>query len=321
MTQSKLKRTTKKTISYGLTSASTLFQMTKRNILLFLKNRATVFFAFVAPILIFVFYLLFLGDMQINAIKDLLIKDGVDISALGNKEITNVANSWMIAGIVSIACLTVGLNSMLVIIQDKETKVINDFTASPLKPITLLLSYAISAFILTFTLCLLVLIAGIVFLSISSGVMFSAAEVFELILILFLSCFSSVMIMLCIMSNFNTNAASSAFTGVFCALIGFLIGAYLPSGMMPKGIMNFANIIPGSHATSLFRNVFINKAFTTIPAEYLASMANVKTIYFDMAFFGYEIPIPFMYLYLTGSIILFFSIYATMNAIKNKRKK
>lgn len=307
-----------KAAAKSLKNFSTVWELTKRNILLFLKNKGTVIFSLLAPMLILVFYILFLGDMQVGVVRG-MIPEGITIS---DKSIKSISNSWMISGVVGISCLTISLNSMLVIIADKEKKTINDFIASPIKSVTLLTSYFLSSFILTFCLCFLVLIVAIIFIAASSGSMFSFAEIAELILILFLSCLSAVTVMICIMSLFKTNSSSAAFSGVFSAIIGFLTGAYLPISMMPTGVQNFANLIPGSHSTGLFRNLFINKALknlSDVPQSFIDSITENYSI--NLKLFGAEIGRSMMYVYLTASIFVFFIIYLIINRLQNRYKK
>lgn len=308
-----------KVITNAPIAASTIWELTKRNILIFLKNKSTVIFSFLAPVLILVFYILFLGDLQVKIIFDQIPKD-VNITV---KEVKPIVDSWLVSGVVSIACLTISLNSMFVIIADKEKKTIHDFVASPLNNVVLLTSYFLASFILTFTLCFLVLVIGVVFVGIAGGLVFTFVQLLELLLILFLSCLSAVMVMLCIMSLFKTNAASSAFNGVFSALIGFMIGAYLPVSILPVGAQNFANLIPGSYSTGLFRNVFISKAMSRLPAETLSSVEGVFNDVYSMnlKLFGLTIDKPIMYALLAASIVVFFLVYLLINYIQNKLKK
>lgn len=296
---------------------NTFLELTKRNMLLFLKNRMTVIFSLLAPLLLLVFFVLFMSDMQVSLITGMLEVE------VDTKIVQNIVNSWMISGVVSIACLTVALNSMLVIIADKEKKTVNDFTASPVRPIVLICSYFASSFILTFSLCLIVLIGGMIFITAASGIFFTFSEIMELLLILFLSCLSADIFMLCIMSNFKSGAASAAFSGVFSALIGFITGAYIPMSMIPLGVQNFANLIPGSHSTGLFRNLFVNKALSalpdTIPTEFLDSINQNYSL--DLNLFGAQLTRTEMFIYLTASIVVLFVLYIIIDRLQKKFKK
>lgn len=299
-------------------SINNVWALTKRNILLFFKNKTTMFFSILAPVLILVIYVLFMGDVQAATVEG-LIPEGIEID---RATITGVVNAWMASGVIGIACITVGLNSVLSMVQDKENKAVNDFAASPVNPVNLLLSYFISAVIITFSICLIVLVIVVSYLWIATGVGFSFATIMELLLILLLSCLSAVMIMMCILSFFKTNQASAAFTGVFSALIGFLTGAYFPLGFLPSAIQSVAGLIPGTHATSLFRNIFVGNILNNLPANIPAAFINqIKETYsFNLQLFGATLNRTFMYTFLAGSVVVFFGVYLILEKIRDKKK-
>ena len=300
----------------SMTYLSSLWQLIKRNMLVYLRNSTTVIFSLMAPILILVIYTLFMGDIQ----ADMLVGSIPNAPVIASETLKMIINAWMIPGIVAISCLTVALNSMLVMIEDKERGTIHDFIASPVKPVTQLLSYFIAAFILTFTICFIFLLVGMLYLVITTGVYFGIVSFLELILILLLSSLSAVLGLMCIMTFFKSIMGVSAFTGIFSALIGFLIGAYLPVSMLPIGIQNLANLIPGSYSTGLFRGIFMNAMFEQIDGLSPVFIDQVKDIYaFELVLFGHAISRSGMYIYLTGSIVVFFFTYLCIDRLKNKK--
>lgn len=296
-----------------------IWHLTKRNILIFFQNKTTLIFSLMAPILILVIYILFMGEFQIDTIRAMLPSD----TSVSDKEIAMVANAWMIAGILGISSLTISLNSMFVAISDRERGIVDDFTASPVRLVNLTLSYFISAFIITFFLSLVFLIVAILYLFIASSVTFTFANIMELLGILLLSSLSAVIFVMCLTAFFKHTSTAASFTGVFSALIGFLIGAYLPSSILPLGIQNFANLLPGSHATGLFRTVLMNPIFErlapSIPSDVLL---DIKTSYgFNLNLFGGQLERTMMYTYLGVSIIVLFIVYQVIGLIKRRLKK
>lgn len=299
-----------------------IYELTKRNMLIFFKNKTTVFFSLIAPILILVIYILFMGNLQVS-----MIQEQFPNLNLTQNEILSITNAWMIAGIVGISCLTVSLNSMFIAISDKERRVIDDFTASPVKLINLSLSYFISAFILTFIICFIFLIIGSLYLSITSNFVyiFNLVDIFKLIGILLLSSLSAVIGLMCVTTFFNKTSTAASFTGIFTALIGFLIGAYLPSSILPSSVQNIANIIPGTHSTALFRQIFMEKALNSkdiidkVSPEFITQ---IKEQYgFNLNLFGRELNQLSMLIYLSLSIVLFFITYILIQKIKEAIKK
>lgn len=293
--------------------------LTKRNILIFFQNKSTLIFSLMAPILILVIYIFFMGDFQIASIRTMLPED-VNVS---DKEIAMIANAWMISGILGISSLTISLNSMFVAISDRERGIVDDFTASPVRLVNLTLSYFISAFIITFFLSFLFLVVALLYLFLASGVTFTFANLGELFGILLLSSLSAVIFVMCLTAFFKHTSTAASFTGVFSALIGFLIGAYLPSSILPLTIQNIANLIPGAHATGLFRTVIMSPIFDRlvdkIPAE---TLLEIKNSYgFHLNVFGTHIDRTMMYTYLGISVLVLFLAYLLIGIIKRRLKK
>lgn len=281
-------------------------ELTKRNILIFLRNKTTLFFSVIAPVLILVIYILFMGDYQVSLLMESFGSE-VNINA---EQVKSFANAWMISGILGLSTLTVALNSMFIIIADRENEVINDFTASPVSLVSLTLSYFISAVILTIFTCFIFLLIGLIYLYISSNLVFNFVEILQILSILIIASLSAVIILMFITSFFKKTSTAASFTGIFSALIGFLIGSYMPISILPEGIQNFANIIPGSHATGLFRQVFIDKAIKTLDNVEVGVINNLKENYgYNLELFGYEFNTTTMFTYVFISTIAIFIIH------------
>lgn len=122
-----------------------LMQLVKRNILLYLRDRASVFFSFLSVIIIIVMYVLFLGNVQLNNLsKSLGDVGGIDW----------LVSSWIMAGILTVSTVTVPLGVLGTLIDDRESGKISDFYVSPIKRNVLTLSYLMSSWIVAFFSCI-----------------------------------------------------------------------------------------------------------------------------------------------------------------------
>lgn len=298
-----------------------IYELTKRNMLIFFKNKTTIFFSLIAPVLILLIYILFMGDFQVDIIMDNI--GSIDVT---KKEISSIVNAWVISGIIGISTLTVALNSMFITISDREKGIVNDFHASPVNQVNLTLSYFISAVIITFFISLVFSIMGTIFLMISSGGLFSfnVLDIFKLLGLLLLSSLSAVIILMFITSFFKKTSTAASFTGIFTALIGFLVGTYLPAGFLPIGIQNFANIIPGTHSTALFRQLYLSKVISKpniIDKVGIDFINQIKDQYgYNLKLFNFEITTGLMVLYLFISIVIFFLLQIIVSKFRNKHK-
>ena len=105
-----------------------LWLLTRRNLKIFLKDKANVFFSLLAPLIVLALYILFLGRVQEDGLLSALESMGV---TGGREEISAFCDSWMLAGAMSCACITVPLCACGIMIQDKTRGISADLMVSP----------------------------------------------------------------------------------------------------------------------------------------------------------------------------------------------
>ena len=142
--------------------AVTLSKLVERSLKIFLKDKVGVFFSLLAPLIVLVLYVLFLGDIQMDGIKSAF--EGAPID---EKLLRNFVDSWMLAGVVSVACITVSFSAQGIMIQDKEKGVLSDMLASPVSRGLIETGYLISNFVVTLCIRLIVLAVAFIYLAIT----------------------------------------------------------------------------------------------------------------------------------------------------------
>ena len=229
--------------------------MTKRNVLLFFKDKTTLFFSMLAPLIVFFLYVIFLKDTYLSGLKESLnaIEGYYDA-----KDIESLANLWLLAGILGTASVTVALNSLQVMVRDKNLKIDYDYTSSPISGVIVILSYFTSALLNTFMITGGILTIGLGITSVMGNTYLSIGNVFMLYLLTLLGSASSVIVMMVIVSFFKKTTSLAAFSGIVSAAIGFVIGAYIPLGNFSREIQGVLSLVPGSHVACLYRNLLMN---------------------------------------------------------------
>lgn len=311
-----------------------LWALVTRNVKMFMKDKLMVFFSILAPVIVLLLYILFLGEMQIQNVQNVLSSSpefaGFEVSA---EQVRAVINNWMIAGVMSVSCVTVTLSCCTIMVRDRERGAINDVLAAPIPRWVLYLSYMISCFIITFTICFAVLMISIIYLACSGGLLMSFVDFLAILGVTVISILSSALFMTLIVSFIRTEGALTSFNSVFSAAIGFLIGAYIPVGMMPQGVQYLCLFIPGTYSAGLFRNLFLAGPINVLGATLGVDRAMVNQLLadysVDMNFFGMSVSPLAMVLVLIGSIMVFGSLilifYSNKKtnffAVKKKKKK
>lgn len=234
-----------------------------RHMLLFFKNKTSVFFSFMAVFVVLFLYICFLGDMMIEPLKDSFPHTAREIS-----------DTWIMAGTLGIVSLTTSLSVLGIVIEDKSHHIVDDFRISPLSHIQLALSYIFSTICITLIIALVTLgIAQLYIVAYGGAWMnfFVLCRIFGVMLLSIISCTS----MLYYFMSFFTSATSfSNVTTIIGTLSGFLMGIYVPIGSLPSFLQTIIAWFPPSHAAALYREVMLqdvlSRSFSTHQKEALA---------------------------------------------------
>lgn len=281
--------------------------MTKRNILVFFKDKTTLFFSMLAPLIVFFLYIVFLKDTYLSSLKESL--SGLEEYVLAS-DIENIANSWLLAGLLGTSCITVSLNSLHVMVNDKNSKIDYDYNSSPIKGYIVVLSYFTGAFLNTFLITASILTVGLIILNSIGSLYLGFSTVILLYLVTILGCASSTILMMIIVSFFKKSSALGAFSGIVSAAVGFVIGAYIPLGNFSNAIQGILSLVPGSHVACLYRNllmknllVHIDVSLNGMDSHTFISMAK-EAFALNLNMFSYTISNTFMMVYTSISAIL-----------------
>ncbi|MDA3849798.1 MAG: ABC transporter permease [Spirochaetaceae bacterium] len=238
--------------------------MVFRNNQMFLRDKAAVFFSLISVFILIGLYALFLARVQVSAI----VERAGDVPG-----IRFVVDSWILSGLLAVNSVTVSLGVLGNMVRDRQNKVLGDFLVSPLKRMTLLWSYLISALIVTFVMGLLAFGLMEIYILLAGGSLFAPMEYFYTLLLLMLCILSSTSVNFFLVTLVKTPSAFSALSTIIGTLIGFLAGLYMPIGMMPKAIQLVIKAIPLSHGAALLRqqlmNIPLQQVFSQAPPEVL----------------------------------------------------
>lgn len=140
--------------------------MTKRNIKVYLKDKTAIIFSMMTQIIILGLYLLFLKQNYVDSMTSML--DVFNIKTEDNL-INALVNSWLVSGVIGTSVVTVAMNSLSVMISDKQNKIDYDYNASSVKGSTVVLSYFSGAVVNTIVISAILLTAGVAFSCISGS--------------------------------------------------------------------------------------------------------------------------------------------------------
>lgn len=235
---------------------STIFYLTKRNIMVYLRDRATVFFSFLAPLIVFFLYLFFLRNLQFESVVSQFEAIGEWFTYDTQKAYLFV-DGWAISGMLGAGSLTVCLGAMITMVQDKAKKISDDFAVSPVKGYQLAASYFIAFAVVSFVMMSLVFSIGLIYLAASGGWTPDAAGIFSVFGILLFSAIVNAAIMMFLVSFIRSEGAFSGLNIVIGSVFGFVIGAYMPLSSFPSGLQTFGALFPATNVTALLRQILM----------------------------------------------------------------
>ena len=215
-----------------------------RNLKLFFRDRAAVFFSLLAVFIIIGLYVLFLGDMVMSDL------DGVSGGRF-------LMDSWIMAGLMAVTSVTTTMGAVGVVVDDKAKGIAKDFYTSPLKRTTLVGGYLISTIVVGVIMSMVALVLAELYIVGSGGGFLPWKNLLEVLGLIILSTMASGAMMFLIVSFFKTQNSFGVASTVLGTLIGFLMGIYVPIGVLPSAVQTVIKTFPISHAAALFRQVFM----------------------------------------------------------------
>lgn len=290
--------------------------LVRRSLQIFLRDKIGVFLSLLAPLIVLVLYLLFLGEIQMTNIENAL--QGVQ---LDQKILRAFVDGWMLAGVMAVSCITVSFSAQSVMIADRERNVLSDILVSPVGRQTVAFSYFVSNVVITTVICLIVLGISFLYLAVS-GWFLTAGEVFGIIGLTLLSILSAALISTLVCAGFKSTNAHGGFVGILSAAIGFLTGAYMPISVFPTAVQYLVLFVPGTYSAGALRNLFMNGALEKI-AETLPPAAEGLKSGFSMTmdFFGLTIGLNEMIWIFVGTIFLFLLIDLLVHGLRKRKTK
>ena len=245
----------------------------KRNLLVFFKDKASVFFSLLSVFIIIGMYALFLGDVWTNAMSDMP----------GARQ---VMDSWIVAGLVAVTSVTTTMGAFGTMVEDQSKKIIKDIRSSPLPRVSIAGGYILSAFIIGVVMCIIALALCEVYIIAGGGELLTGLQMLKVFGLILLSTFSNTALVLFFVSFFRSNNAFSIASTIIGTIIGFLTGIYIPIGQQPESVQWVIKFFPPSHSAVLLRQVImedtIKTSFAGAPASAVESFKELMGVSFKV---------------------------------------
>lgn len=294
--------------------------LVKRITLVYIRDRAAVFFSVLSMLIILMLVWLFLGNMNSENIVAVLSTYGGVRDAVKDRENADyLIVVWTLAGVLLSNCVTISMTVMGNMIYDEEKNKLACFYTAPVGRIKIALGYVLSAWIIGTFMCTLTLAAAQGWLLCSGKAILSATVTLQLLGMIVLNTFVYASLAYLLALFVHSSSAWSGILTIVGTLVGFLGAVYLPVYMLPEGVASFLKGLPILHGVSMMRRACVQSAvdttFAGLPEEVAKQFCENMGIVIHMQ--DTEIPI---WAQCCGLVALSVVVLAVAALISRRRK-
>ena len=223
-----------------------MLALLKRNFILYFRNRSGVFFSLLGALISFLLYIIFLQKNLTDAWSQL-------------PDNTNLLNNWLMGGTLAVTGITTSFTALTQMVQDRENQVDQDLFLTDLGSWGLQVSYLISSIAISFVMQ--------VFMFAVMGLYFKESPVIshlpEIALIMLLSSLLSSLINILLIYRFQSVDSLGKLATIVGTASGFLVGTYIPIGVLPDFAQIIMKCTPATYIASLYRQILMKERLET----------------------------------------------------------
>ena len=223
-----------------------MLALLKRNFILYFRNRSGVFFSLLGALISFLLYIIFLQKNLTDAWSQL-------------PDNTNLLNNWLMGGTLAVTGITTSFTALTQMVQDRENQVDQDLFLTDLGSWGLQVSYLISSIIISFVMQ--------VFMFAVMSLYFKESPVIshlpEITLIMLLSSLLSSVINILLIYRFQSVDSLGKLATIVGTASGFLVGTYIPIGVLPDFAQIIMKCTPATYIASLYRQILMKERLET----------------------------------------------------------
>jgi multidrug/hemolysin transport system permease protein len=208
-------------------------------------------------------------------------------------------------------------------VQDKANKSLNDIKITPVAPSYIAIGYYVASLVSTLIVCFVAMLICFGYLAFV-GWYLSVFDVVKLICDVILTAMFGTALSSVINFFLSTQGQISAVGSMVSSGYGFICGAYMPISQFSEGLQRVISFLPGTYATSLFRNHSMRGAINAMADEGVPKVAIddlMDVVDCNVYFFDTKVGEGAMYLILILTVALLLGAYILMNVMRTKKAK
>lgn len=291
-----------------------MLELISRNRKVYTRDRLAFFMSFLSVIILILVYQIFLGQIQIDAIKEALNSDTASTDTI------QMVNYWLISGLTTIISMTSTLGAFGVMVLDKEKKLSEDFKVSPVSNFKIELSYAIFAILFGIIMTMFSCIFAIgIFNGFSSLLDFSTTDYLSILGIVSMGTVLAATIILPILAFIRTSSAFTTLSTIVGTFIGFISGVYLSIGSVGESLQQVMTWFPLTQVNALLKQILmkdaISKVFDHAPSTVIMNYKESYGVILQNPS-GEHLSTQFMFAYISIIIVVLLGVHFMIKKVK-----
>ena len=219
-----------------------MLALLKRNFTLYFRNRSGVFFSLLGALISFLLYIIFLQKNLTDAWSQL-------------PDNTSLLNNWLMGGTLAVTGITTSFTALTQMVQDRENHVDQDLILTDLGSWGLQSSYLISSIVISFVMQLFMFVVMSLYFQESPD----WSHLAEVALIMLLSSVLSSLVNALLIHRFQSVDSLGKLATIVGTASGFLVGTYVPLGVLPNFAQFLMKCTPATYIASLYRQVLMKE--------------------------------------------------------------
>lgn len=282
-----------------------MITLARRNLLLYFRNRSQVIFSLLGAMISFLLYIIFLKQSMVNSWR-----------AVPNSR--QLLDFWLIGGTLSVTAITTTLSSLGQLVKDTENNVIKDFYLTDLPSFEIKISYMLSAAIIGFIMQLIMLVLMMSYFLFTDDLTIPWNSLLIIICVALFSSLLAVVINMLFVQFVNRFDSLGILETIVGTASGFLVGTYIPLGVLPKFAQFLIKLTPGAYVAAIYRQIFMTDKLNVIFHGQQSNFEKMMGIRLEWR----HLLTGFQTALLLGSVFLVGIIFLSLiELIRNKKKE
>ena len=237
-----------------------ILYLTKRNSLVYLRDRRAVFFSVLSMLIVLGLMVIFLGSMNSQDLVALLQQYGGERDLARDEEnAKQLIQMWTLAGILVVNSVTVTLTVIGIMVQDEEQSRLASFYVTPVKRGKLVLGYVLAAWLTGAALSILTLAAGEIYMVFKGWGLLPIAVLAAMCGMIFLNTFVYASLGYLLAMFIHSYSAWGGMLTIVGTLVGFAGGIYLPMSAFSERLQTVLKCLPILQGISMMRRVCLEE--------------------------------------------------------------